>query len=237
MTDSNRLASVSLRYSERRSLDSGRSNTSALDSYIYILWGNDLAAGAEGAVKYWRLLRGNPNIALLFNLRLFFSSSNTTQFIFFYFFYRHCKETLSASRGIYKKKQTMKTFTTGTAHLQPTLSLLWHDYYSCHRCHSTTNDCKQATANDCQGSSGETGGFFFSFPPFLLRLDFIKVCSQKLWRVVLGIIQRDEIRKDGIQVWGRIREMDTLSVVWLVCISSVAIFIRNLPIIVCDCGL
>lgn len=40
--------------------------------HIYILWGKDLAAGAEGAVKYWRLLRGNPNIALLFNLRLFF---------------------------------------------------------------------------------------------------------------------------------------------------------------------
>lgn len=40
--------------------------------HIYILWGKDLAAGAEGAVKYWRLLRGIPNIALLLNSRFFF---------------------------------------------------------------------------------------------------------------------------------------------------------------------
>lgn len=128
MTDSNRLASVSLRYSERRSLDSGRSNTSALDSYIYILWGKDLAAGAEGAVKYWRLLRGNPNIALLFNLRLFFSSSNTSQFIFFIFFNRRCKETLSASRGIYKNKTKHENIhyrnCTPTTHPQPAVARL-----------------------------------------------------------------------------------------------------------------
>lgn len=159
MTNSSRLASVSLRYSERRSLDSGRSNTSALDSYIYILWGKDLAAGAEGAVKYWSLLRGNPNIALLFNLRLFFLLLTHLNFFFLFFFIGTVRRPCLHPGEFTKKKKTMKTFTTGTAHLQPTLSLLWHDYYSCHRCHSTTNDCKQATANDCQGSSGETGGF------------------------------------------------------------------------------
>lgn len=206
--------------------------------HIYILWGKDLAAGAEGAVKYWRLLRGNPNIALLFKLRLFFLLLTHLNF-FFFFLYRNCKDTLPASRGIYKKKKTWKH------------SL--QELYTYNRpsacCGTITTAVTVVTVppmtantlrpvlwtNDCQESSGEAGGFFFL--PFFLRLDFIKVCSQKLWRVVLGIIQRDEIRRDGIQVWGRIREMDTLSVVWLVCISSVAIFIRNLPIIVCDCGL